>query len=176
MIKAALPKPRWVHRNRANTCDLAKLASQLAGDLLLFDLTVFPGHQAHDHERVVLFVAEANDRQQPIGDTLFQVRQQFLLRLTHVMIGELDRRTPWGAGRHDDDAPVFRRRQLLRQSWENHDGNDKPDKPKSQQQSGLVEGESEHAFVTMGQAIEHFFTGRPQAMSFRRFRAVSQPF
>ena len=62
LIKAALTEPWRVHRNRTNTRDLTEFSPQLAGYLLLFDIAIFPGHQAHDHEGVVLFVAEANDR------------------------------------------------------------------------------------------------------------------
>ena len=86
-----MAQTRRIHGHGSDARHIGQFLADFAGHFLLLDVPLFPGHQAHDQERIVLLVAEPDDGEQAIGDALIQIRQQRLFHLAHVVIGVFHR-------------------------------------------------------------------------------------
>ena len=91
LAETPLAQTRRIDGHGPDAGHISQLPADFAGHLLLLDIPLFPGYQAHDHERVVLFIAESDDSKQTVGYPLVQIREQCFFHLPNVVVGVFHR-------------------------------------------------------------------------------------
>ena len=115
LVEGTLAQPRRIHRKGPQAGDLGQLPAQLANNLLLGTVALFPIFQPHDGKRPLRHATETDDGQHPLGFTIFHQGHKHFFHRLGVVGAIFHRRALGRGGRNNEDATVFRGRQLLGQ-------------------------------------------------------------
>ena len=171
LVEGALAQPRRIHRKGAQAGDLGQLPAQLANNLLLGALALFPVFQPHDGKRPLRHTPETDDRQHSFRFAiLHQGHEHFFYRLG-VVSAVFHRGALGRGGRNNKDATVLRGCQLLGQLPEQQRRRQAQQHATYRQRPGACQGPLQTAGVGLIQPCQaalqkiilplHFFTAMP---------------